>query len=108
MPIPDFQSIMLPMLKVVAEKGEWKMNELKESTNEAAVERKPKEHLEISYQNLRKSLATELRNKIIAMSPAFFERLVVELLVKIGYGGSIKDAGKAIGKSGDEGIDGTI
>ena len=38
----------------------------------------------------------------------FFERLVVELLVKMGYGGSIKDAGKAIGKSGDEGIDGTI
>ena len=42
------------------------------------------------------------------MSPAFFEKLVVELLVKMGYGGSIKDAGKAIGKSGDEGIDGTI
>ena len=42
------------------------------------------------------------------MSPSFFERLVVELLVKMGYGGSIKDAGKAIGKTGDEGIDGTI
>jgi len=42
------------------------------------------------------------------LSPAFFEKLVVELLVKMGYGGSIKDAGKAIGKSGDEGIDGTI
>jgi restriction system protein len=38
----------------------------------------------------------------------FFERLVVELLVKMGYGGSIKDAGKAIGKTGDEEIDGTI
>lgn len=44
----------------------------------------------------------------MALSPAFFERLVVELLVKMGYGGSIKDAGRAIGKSGDEGIDGTI
>lgn len=42
------------------------------------------------------------------MSPAFFERLVIELLVKMGYGGSIKDAGKAIGKSGDGGIDGII
>jgi restriction system protein len=42
------------------------------------------------------------------LSPTFFERLVVELIVKMGYGGSIKDAGKAIGKSGDEGIDGTI
>jgi len=41
-------------------------------------------------------------------SPDFFERLVVELLVRMGYGGSIKEAGNAIGRSGDEGIDGTI
>lgn len=47
-------------------------------------------------------------NKILEQSPDFFERLVVELLVKMGYGGSIQDAGKAIGKTGDEGIDGTI
>jgi restriction system protein len=40
--------------------------------------------------------------------PAFFENLVVELLVKMGYGGSISEAGKAIGKSGDEGKDGII
>ena len=53
-------------------------------------------------------MASELLNKVIDLSPAFFERLVVELLVKMGYGGSIKDAGKALGKSGDEGIDGTI
>jgi len=43
-----------------------------------------------------------------ACSPAFFERLVVELLVKMGYGGTLRDAGKAIGKSGDGGIDGII
>lgn len=68
----------------------------------------PEEILEDSYQNIRKSLAQELLDKIIRLSPSFFERLVVELLVKMGYGGSIKDAGRAIGKSGDEGIDGTI
>jgi restriction system protein len=45
---------------------------------------------------------------VIQLPPAFFEKLVVELLVKMGYGGSIKDAGKAIGKTSDEGIDGTI
>lgn len=45
---------------------------------------------------------------MIDLSPAFFERLVIDLLVKMGYGGSIKEAGKAIGRSGDEGIDGTI
>nr|WP_242052356.1 restriction endonuclease [Dysgonomonas sp. GY75] len=68
----------------------------------------PEEILEDSYQNIRKSLAQELLDRITRLSPTFFERLVVELLVKMGYGGSIKDAGKAIGKSGDEGIDGTI
>lgn len=68
----------------------------------------PEETLEASYIKIRESLAMELINKIMAMPPSFFERLVVELLVKMGYGGSIKDAGKALGKTGDEGIDGTI
>jgi len=68
----------------------------------------PEEILENSYQDIRKSLAQELLDKITKLSPTFFERLVVELLVKMGYGGSMKDAGKALGKSGDEGIDGTI
>lgn len=68
----------------------------------------PEEILEESYQTIRKSLAQELLCKITKLSSTFFERLVVELLVKMGYGGSMKDAGKAIGRSGDEGIDGTI
>ncbi len=68
----------------------------------------PDEILESTYQSIRKTLSQDLLAKIISLSPAFFEKLVVELLVKMGYGGSIKDAGKAIGKSGDEGIDGTI
>lgn len=68
----------------------------------------PEELLETAYQKIRKSLASELINKVVELSPSFFEKLVVELLVKMGYGGSIKDAGKAMGKSGDEGIDGTI
>jgi restriction system protein len=68
----------------------------------------PEEMLDKAYQRIRKSLASELLNKVVELSPAFFERLVVELLVKMGYGGSIKDAGNAMGKSGDEGIDGTI
>lgn len=71
-------------------------------------EQTPEENLDKAYQRIRKSLASELLNKVVELSPTFFERLMVELLVKMGYGGSIKDAGKAIGKSGDEGIDGTI
>lgn len=68
----------------------------------------PEEILESAYQKIRKSLAAELITKVVELSPVFFEKLVVELLVKMGYGGSMQDAGKAIGKSGDEGIDGTI
>jgi restriction system protein len=79
-----------------------------ESVLETMENQTPEESLEKSYQSIRESLAFELLCKIIELSPVFFERLVVDLLVKMGYGGSMKDAGKAIGKSGDEGIDGTI
>jgi restriction system protein len=68
----------------------------------------PEESLEYAYQTIRQDISQELLSRIKNCSPNFFERLVVELLVKMGYGGSIKDAGKAIGKSGDEGIDGVI
>lgn len=68
----------------------------------------PEEALETAYQKIRKSIAQDLITKVLTLSPTFFEKLVVELVVKMGYGGSIKDAGKAIGRSGDEGIDGTI
>lgn len=68
----------------------------------------PEEHLDKAYDRIRKGLASEMLTKVMESSPAFFERLVVDLLVTMGYGGSFKDAGKAMGRSGDEGIDGTI
>lgn len=68
----------------------------------------PEELMGIGHRKLQSDLASELLDSIKRCSPGFFERLVVELLVKMGYGGSRADAGKAIGKSGDEGIDGII
>ncbi|KAA0989274.1 restriction endonuclease [Dyadobacter aurulentus] len=68
----------------------------------------PEETIEIAYQKIRKSLAQEIIDTVRSLSPTFFERLVVQLLVKMGYGGSEKDAGNAVGKTNDEGIDGTI
>jgi restriction system protein len=68
----------------------------------------PEESLERSYQALRDALATELLETIKNGTPAAFERIVVDLLVAMGYGGSVEDAGKVVGKSGDGGIDGTI
>lgn len=83
--------------------------ETEEGTESLEIQKQtPEETLDKAYQSIRESLASDLLSKVVQLSPAFFERLVVELLVKMGYGGSIKDAGKAIGKSGDEGIDGTI
>jgi restriction system protein len=68
----------------------------------------PRELLERSHQQLKDDLAQELLAQVKLCSPAFFERLVVQLLLAMGYGGSLRDAGQAIGRSGDGGIDGII
>jgi len=68
----------------------------------------PEELIEGGARTIRKELAGEILQRVKGCSPAFFERLVVELLVKMGYGGTRQDAGRAIGRSGDEGIDGVI
>ena len=71
-------------------------------------ESSPEEALERAYQSLRSNLGAEILETVKGCSPAFFEELVVDLLVKMGYGGSRREAGQAIGRSGDEGIDGII
>jgi restriction system protein len=68
----------------------------------------PEETIETAHQIIKQKLATELLQNMKNISPAFFEKIVIDLLVKMGYGGTRKDAGKAIGRSGDEGIDGII
>ncbi|MHB8055700.1 MAG: restriction endonuclease [Candidatus Aminicenantales bacterium] len=73
------------------------------STNET-----PEESLERSYQSIRNDLVGQILDKIKANSPKFFEDLVVDLMVAMGYGGSHADAGQSVGQSGDEGIDGII
>lgn len=78
------------------------------SDSEAVSKKTPHEILESGYQTLRSELAAELLQRVKESSPAFFERLVIELLLKMGYGGSRADAGKAMGKTGDGGIDGII
>ena len=68
----------------------------------------PEEALDAAYQRIRLDLEAELLDQVMTASPAFFERLVVELLVRMGYGGTLRDAGQAVGRSGDGGIDGII
>jgi restriction system protein len=68
----------------------------------------PEELLASGYLKLRKQLESELLDRVKSCTPEFFERMVVQLLTTMGYGGSLADAGKAIGRSGDGGIDGVI
>jgi restriction system protein len=68
----------------------------------------PEESLAQAYETLKQGVLAELLDQVRRASPAFFERLVVELLVRMGYGGSFQEAARAIGRSGDEGIDGII
>jgi restriction system protein len=68
----------------------------------------PEESLDAAYRKMREDLTKELLDNIVRSSPEFFENLVVELLVAMGYGGSGTNAARAVGQSGDEGIDGII
>ena len=68
----------------------------------------PEETLERAHATLKRELAAEILETLAACTPAFFEDLVVKLLVKMGYGGSFEDAARSVGKSGDGGIDGII
>lgn len=68
----------------------------------------PEESIERAHLSLRKDLARELLESIMQCSPAFFELLIIKLMIKMGYGGSREEAGKAVGRSGDGGIDGII
>jgi Restriction endonuclease len=74
----------------------------------AATIETPLESLEAAYSKIRGELKAELLDRLKAEAPAVFERIVIELLDKMGYGGSRADAAQAIGKAGDEGLDGLI
>lgn len=68
----------------------------------------PEEQIDAAHAILFAALKADLLERILAQSPAFFERVIVELLVAMGYGGSHEDAARQLGKSGDGGIDGVI
>jgi len=83
-------------------------NKVSDDKNQEDEASTPQESIDASYNRIRQEVEAELLESIMDCTPAFFERLVVDLLVKMGYGGSRLDAGQTIGKSGDGGIDGII
>lgn len=76
--------------------------------DDSVEEKTPMEKILEGNEILKKSVCDDLLNKILDQSPYAFEQLVVDLIVAMGYGGNIADAGKATKKSGDEGIDGLV
>ena len=76
--------------------------------SQTSIDDSPLEIFEESYEKMMNILSDEILGLVKRCTPDAFERLVVQLVVKIGYGGTVEDAGKALGKSGDEGIDGVI
>ena len=68
----------------------------------------PEENIESAYQTLKDALAQEILERVKLMPPVFFEQLIVQLMLSLGYGGTMEDAGQTLGKSGDGGVDGVI
>ena len=100
---PEFQAFHAAAGEAKAEPGK-----LQEKTEHEEPALSPEEQLETSYQSVRAQLAQTLLAQIMKSPPDFFEQLVVDLLVGMGYGGSRADAGQAVGQTGDNGIDGII
>ncbi len=68
----------------------------------------PEEAIDAAAHEINETLREQLLDKIIELSPAFFERLVVDLIVAMGYGGNRQVVAQHLGRSGDEGIDGVV
>lgn len=98
---PEFQEFR-------SRKKDPSKSDAENSTVEIIASETPEDSLASAYRTLSKNLEDEILISVKDSSPSFFERLVVDLLVKMGYGGNRQDAGRALGKSGDGGIDGII
>jgi len=82
--------------------------EPQDSTPEASKDLTPDEVIRSAAGQLEQELGAELLARICEAPPDFFERIIVQLLLAMGYGGSVAEAGKALGRSGDGGVDGVI
>lgn len=82
--------------------------ESKQSSAENLDGQTPQDAFDLAYQQINHALADDLLSEIMKQTPAFFEKMVVQLLENMGYGGSVENAGLVVGQTGDEGIDGII
>lgn len=85
-----------------------KNDDLASNDSDEAKSSTPEEVLEEAHRELRETVSADLLDRVKAAPPEFFENVVVELLLRMGYGGSRENAGRTVGRSGDGGIDGII
>lgn len=102
------KEINIHYLEKFPEFVEFRKFKKEDATPDTKEDLTPRENLEKSFLTIKKNLSIELLKIVKELSPKFFENLVIDLLLKMGYGGSRKDAAEAIGSIGDEGIDGII
>jgi restriction system protein len=102
----DYKNLIAGYRKTDSEKNVLTTDQTEKT--ESDLIQTPEEQIESGYQNIRKSLEQEILTKLKSVHPSFFEKIVVELLVEMGYGGSIEEAGQATKYTNDEGIDGII
>lgn len=105
---PSYQEFKSKLKKNQAEKKKLKDDENNKSLEEAVDNQTNEEAFEFAYEKLKEETSLELKEKLENCTWGFFEKLVIDLLLRMGYGGSRKDAGKAFAKTNDEGIDGII
>src|SRR5947209_546813 len=103
--IPDYESCMVPLLSFLAD---GQLHTMKEMAPRMADHRTPDEGIESAYEEIRNCLADDLREEVLNCNPTFFERLVLDLLIAMGYGGALPESGTHLGKTHDGGIDGII
>ncbi|MEQ1640063.1 MAG: restriction endonuclease [Novosphingobium sp.] len=96
------------MPEFVAFQSRGKAEEQAPIIEAALIDATPEEALRDAYLRINNTIAADLLERLRAGTPAFFERSIVQLLLAMGYGGSSEDAGRAIGQSGDDGVDGVI
>ena len=88
--------------------GQEEAGETPVTTSATATQATPDEELRLAHRKINEALSADLLDKVRSVSPAFFEEIIVQLLLAMGYGGTSEDAGRALGQAGDDGVDGVI
>jgi restriction system protein len=101
-------SVLSTIPEFAAWTSEERKSEVADEPQEVISQIDPEEQMAVSFTKLTKSLSSDLIERIHSFSPSFFERLIIDLLLAMGYGGGRAEMGRSLGKSGDGGIDGVI